>query len=142
MPRLVCLLASLLLTASLTSSVHGADAPVTAKPKILALTEKNNGKKIALTKGSTFTITLDSNATTGYSWAIVRINPEQIALQGKPMYKAYPAAEGVVGSGGQIIYTFKAIEQGTCEMELIYRRPFALTEKPARKFTLTVEIKE
>ncbi|MGL4552275.1 MAG: protease inhibitor I42 family protein [Gemmataceae bacterium] len=96
-PRLACLLASALLAAAalgpLARAQKAKEEPDAARPKakVRALTEKNSGKKVNLTKGDTFTVTLDANATTGYWWSVVRIDPEVIVLQGKPAYKAYPA---------------------------------------------------
>ncbi|MGL4552560.1 MAG: protease inhibitor I42 family protein [Gemmataceae bacterium] len=61
---------------------------------------------------------------------------------GRIPYKAYPAGDGVPGSGGQTTFTFKAAEAGSCEMELVYRSFPGRDPKPARRFTVSVEVKE
>jgi inhibitor of cysteine peptidase len=131
------LLTASLLALTLAAQARPADTDE-PKGKTHALTEKNGGETLKLKKGDTITLTLPSNPTTGFRWQVVRVNPELVALDGKPSYK--PAAKGLIGGGGRQTFTFKAADVGWSQLELYYWRGFEKGKNPpAKKFSLTVE---
>ena len=50
-------------------------------PSEVLLTDTDNGNEIAVRKGQSLVISLDSNPTTGYTWELVEQPDEQILQQ-------------------------------------------------------------
>ena len=73
--------------------------------------------EITVSAGSTFSINLQANATTGYSWNAV-IEDENIVTLLTSEYTADDTDK--VGSGGIATLTFSALEQGETALTLIY----------------------
>ena len=91
--------------------------------------------------GGLLTVTLESNATTGFEWELANITDETVLEQaGEQEYKA-PAGEGVVGAGGAEVWTFKALKKGKSTISMEYRRPWEEGVEPAQTFALTVVVK-
>lgn len=85
-----------------------------------SLTEADNDRTIDLRVGETVRVTLPENATTGYRWAIDRLDKEVIeAVGSEPHY-----AGNAVGSGGDVTFTFKGKKAGTGDIVLKYWRHF------------------
>lgn len=89
--------------------------------------------------GQEFTITLDSNRTTGYEWELAKpLNESIVTLIGSD-YKA--PQDGRIGQGGEEVWTFKAMAKGTTEISLKYVRPWEKDVQPAQERTFTVTVK-
>src|SRR5712664_986258 len=103
--------ASLLPTGAVSAETGSVNA-------MLSLTENDEGRSVEVRAGDTVRISLPENATTGYRWAIDRIDEEVIeAVGSEPNYPG-----GAVGSGGHVVFTFKAKKAGTGEVTLKYWR--------------------
>ena len=89
--------------------------------------------------GEEFTITLDSNPTTGYQWKLSDNFTEGIVKLVKSEYVA-PETE-MRGAGGQEVWTFKALEPGETTVEMEYVRPWETGVEPVvvKIFGVTVE---
>lgn len=100
-----------------TSAVSAEAQPV----KIMqTLTETDNDRTIDIAVGDTVRISLPENATTGYRWAIDRVDDDVIEAVGSdPHY-----AENAVGSGGDVVFAFKGRKSGSGEIVLKYWRHF------------------
>lgn len=85
--------------------------------------------------GTTLTVTLPANATTGFSWEVSDIDDTITA--GEPVYKTTPNPRGMVGTGGRTTITFTAAKAGTGTATLTYCRPWEGGET-ATVYTLTV----
>lgn len=68
--------------------------------------------------GDTFSITLDSNATTGYTWR-VQHDAGPITMTGQN-YNA--PTSGLMGAGGTETFNFKALAAGESELQFAYWR--------------------
>lgn len=110
--------------------------------KIKTLTDKDSGTKIKIAKGTMVVLKLPATPTAGYSWAIVKNNPEQFTLQGKSEFT--PNKKGVIGGNSTQIFRFKAegAPNSFSELELVYRRPFEKGKPPEKTFKLEVEIEK
>ena len=87
-----------------------------------------------------FTITLESNKTTGFGWDIATPIDEKIV---KFMGCEYIAAQtGLVGSGGREIWSFRAICPGKTNISFKYIRPWEKDVPPAKNLTFNVAVKE
>ncbi len=105
----------------------------------------NVSKQVEVNVGDTFTISLDSNATTGFSWTEqANISNSNILSQTAHEFIA-PQSENsetqIVGAPGSEEWTFKANQIGTAKVNLSYDRPWTGGEKGARTFELIVVVK-
>lgn len=128
--RLLILLASLLLVASLTMAC-GKGGPQD-------LTASDAGKTVKIENGDTFQVKLDGNPTTGYSWEPENLDSSILEQQGKWDFKPESSA---VGAGGVITTTFKAVGPGKTNLRLIYHRPFEQGVAPLETWEVTIQVK-
>jgi len=102
------------------------------------LTEKDSGSTQTLVVGQEMNISLESNPTTGYQWAVDGKLPSQLTEVGAPAYKAGSSA---MGAGGTETWAFKATSPGTGTLNLKYWRSFEPTSTPAKTFTINISVK-
>ncbi len=100
-----------------------------------------SGKQIEVAAGKTFTITLDSNITTGFSWQLVGNTDEAVVELVNSEYQPSQATQGLMGAGGQEVWTFKALKSGESIISLEYSQPWEGGTKAANTFELTVVVK-
>ncbi len=75
--------------------------------------------------GTVFTIRLEANETTGYTWrGNEQFDRSYLELTGSPYQPAHPQRPG---SGGEQRYHFKALKAGTTEIRLTYKRSWEAT---------------
>lgn len=89
--------------------------------------------------GQSFTLKLDSNPTTGYRWQLNGSLDEKVI---KLLDSRYEVREGhLIGGGGEEIWTFRVVGQGTANISLKYIRPWEKDLPPAktRDYILRVE---
>ena len=106
---------------------------------ILALNAADSGKQITANAGDSFTITLDSNPSTGFSWSISAITDESVIDDVSNEFKG--ADTGMVGAGGQEVWTFEAVDKGSSTIEMKYSRSWEQGVEPAGTFNVTVVVK-
>ena len=94
---------------------------------------------LRLNVGDEFIITLSSNRTTGYEWQIDRPLDGNKIKQAGLVYM--PDKTGLVGSGGNEEWKFKAEKAGRSKISFKYIRPWEKGVKPADKKEFDVEIK-
>lgn len=97
-------------------------------------------KDVEVTTGSSFTLTLCSNPTTGFDWEEAEIG-DQTVLEEESREFVSPEAENIVGGAGKVIWTFKALKKGTTEVSIDYSRPWEGGEKGHWTFEMTVVVK-
>ena len=71
-------------------------------------------------KNDTFDVSLISNATTGYSWKWVDNQTDKSVDLVSNTYIPVKVTPGIVGSGGNEIWKFKAIKAGTYILKFEY----------------------
>jgi inhibitor of cysteine peptidase len=75
--------------------------------------------------GVGFTIRLEANETTGYTWrGNERFDRSYLELTGSPYLPAQPQRPG---SGGEQRYHFKALKAGSTQIEVTYKRSWEAT---------------
>jgi len=100
-----------------------------------------NGRQVELRVGETLEISLSENASTGFQWVGApdsEHKAEKILHQGQPVAEA---AGSPPGKPGVRHFYFEALEPGTVELELHYRRPWETAKPPARKFRLRIRVR-
>jgi len=89
--------------------------------------------------GDTFTIPLEANHTTGYSWRLAQ--PPDPAILKQLGEKYEEDNSGGVGVGGVETWTFQAMAKGATTLVFEYARPFEKNVPPAKtsKFRITIK---
>jgi inhibitor of cysteine peptidase len=121
-----------LITALLT--VLAIAAATNSGPSTVNVSE--SGKQIELSPGDSLVVTLDSNPSTGFSWSIAGISAEAVIEKASNEFQG--ADTGMMGAGGQEVWTFKALDKGTSTIEMQYSRPWETGVEPAATFNVTV----
>ena len=97
---------------------------------------KSQEGSVEIPRGGTFEVTLDSNPTTGYSWAYSS-SSNNLALVSNEFVR--PQNSRLIGSGGKQVFVFKADVPTT--LHLRYARAWENSAKPASSVTVKVEVK-
>jgi inhibitor of cysteine peptidase len=102
--------------------------------------QNNITKEITVSAGGSFKISLESNATTGFSW------PEQAEIGNTAIVKQtdhdnLAPTSDLMGAPGKEVWTFKALEKGTTVIAMEYSRPWENGEQAEWTFDLTVTVK-
>lgn len=101
----------------------------------------DSGSTIEMAVGETLTVTLESNPTTGFSWALTSNSDETVLQEVDHEYVADAAAETpLMGAGGVENWTFKALAKGEATISMEYSQPWEGGEKAVQTFTLTVTV--
>ena len=101
------------------------------------LTEAFN--TISVKKGETFTVELDSNPSTGYGWDL-QLTAGKASLVKQDFRSSTPPGSMICGAGGTEIYTYKAEEMGTIELNADYKRSWE-KNPPAKTCQFHVNVK-
>jgi inhibitor of cysteine peptidase len=84
-----------------------------------------SAREIQARVGEGFTLRLEANETTGYSWrGNESFDRAYLELTGSLYHPDQPQRPG---SGGEQRYTFKALQAGTTRIKLIYKRSWEAT---------------
>ncbi len=95
-----------------------------------------DGRTIDLGISETVEIRLPENPTTGFRWDLTAKGEPACAMLGD----SFATAGVAPGTGGQHSWTFKALRQGECEVELVYRRPWEANDAAERRFRVRLRI--
>jgi len=124
-------------------AVPASAAPADAKPagKTVELGRDDDGKTVTVRPGDVVCVKLRSNRTTGYSWAEVKGKTDAKVLKSDGgEYKVDEHPAGMVGVGGNEVWTFTALAAGRTEIVLGYARPWEKDKEPAQTFKVTVVV--
>lgn len=105
----------------------------------LELTQKDSGSTQEMSVGQKMRITVEANHTTGYRWDLDGAAPPQLQQAGPPEYVT--SATGLMGAGGNEVWTFAASSRGEGGLKLKYWRSFEPTSPPAATFEVAVTVK-
>jgi len=97
-------------------------------------------KAVTTAAGDSFTVTLCSNATTGFQWSESAQISDSTVVQQTDHKFVSPDTE-LVGAPGKEVWTFKALKKGTSTISMEYSRPWEGGEKGEWTFSLTVVVK-
>jgi predicted secreted protein len=98
---------------------------------------EDDGKSFDVARGSTVTLSLASNAGTGYRWVPTKIDAAALAQQGDRTVEQN--APGVPGGPTSEVYHFVAATPGSTALEVSLKRPFGSGE-PARVLHVTINV--
>jgi len=125
--------------AILTIALSAALAVLTGcpSPKTREFTASDNGRTLTLPAGTHFTVRLESNITTGYSWQLDAVDPAVVLNTGNNYVG--PTAP-MPGAGGHEDWEFVTQAAGTTTLQMAYRRPWETDNPPAETFALTITV--
>ena len=109
-------------------------------PNTIIIKEYSQKEKYSLRKGDIVEVILNANPSTGYKWQIENIDIAKIKIV-EETYTAKKVKRDIVGSGGNKIYLFKAINKGNTTIDLIYSRPFEKDLPPQKILRINLEIR-
>jgi len=93
---------------------------------------------IHVAQGREFTLRLESNASTGYSWRLARpLDDATLALVGS---RYVPGQSSLVGAPGSEVWTFRAIARGQTTIDLEYVRSWEADQTPPRTASFSVSV--
>jgi len=132
-----------LVLATLTLSACSVASGATAAPVDYPFQEEQfvqqneHSQDVTIDTGKSFTITVPSNASTGFQWtgAVPSDSPVQLVDH------KYVEGQAMPGAAGTEVWTFKAQRAGTCAILLEYSRPWEGGEKAIRTLTIDVTVK-
>jgi len=78
-----------------------------------------DGRVVNLAVGQSYTVVLDSNPSTGYSWQAT-YDGSKLELVGQE----FSSSSTALGAAGQEHIEFKALAKGTSEVRFAYQRPW------------------
>src|SRR5258708_27399898 len=91
------------------AALLGSDVSVSATEVIA--TEVSNGKTIAVAKGDSLVISLESNPSTGYVWQVGKNDNAILKLAGQPAF--HPSTDRMLGASGRQLFKFEATSAGS-----------------------------
>ena len=120
MKRVLWIALGLIIIAGIAGGTVAASG---GESKNVATDASYTGKTVIISAGDSLTVTLDSNPTTGFSWALKGIGNESVLGQTGHEFKAAPASNPpLLGAGGKEIWTFKALNKGSSTISMEYIR--------------------
>ena len=99
----------------------------------------DDGTRVALRPGDEIEVTLEGNATTGFSWELVEFDPAVITALAEPVYEETDT--DLVGAGGKWTWTLAAQEPGECAVRFIYHRTWE-DEPPEATFAFIATVNQ
>ena len=119
--------------------LFGCSPAGTSAPSAVSVDESSSGKQVEIAAGGTLTVTLESNQTTGFQWELKSVGDTSV-LQSQGGTYSVPDT-GMVGAGGEEIWTFKALKPGTSSLSMEYSQPWDGGTKAGQTFVLNVVVK-
>jgi predicted secreted protein len=96
-------------------------------------------RTLDVTVGQPFSISLESNSTTGYRWR-AEFSEAELTTTGSD-YFPFPNEEKVVGSGGKEMHTFILLKRGSVKLKMVYAQPWNPDQDKARVREYTISSK-
>ena len=114
-------------------------AACASAPKQNVTVEKQSACPLNLKAGQNLTLTLPSNPTTGYRWAIQDSAGGVLRSLGPEVY-SNPEDAGVVGAAGQSTWRFQAFTAGNGRLRLTSQQPWAPEVNPVDTFDCAITV--
>lgn len=87
-------------------------------------------RPVKIAAGTEFTLTLESNRTTGYEWQLAE-SPDETLVRFIGNRYEVPDTK-LIGAGGREVWTFRAVGKGRTEIRLKYVRPWEMGVPPVK----------
>lgn len=104
----------------------------------IGATSESHVTSMTASAGQNFTVTLDSNPSTGYQWDVSAIANNDLVRFIKSDF--VQSDSGLIGAGGKQTLTFQALKAGETTIVLDYARPWE-KENPADTYMIQLAIR-
>ena len=102
------------------------------------LTVENAGQTIEMNVGYIFSVELEGNPSTGYTWEVAEMDTALLKQVGETEFET---DNDLVGASGVLILRFEAIGTGETPLNLIYHRPWEENIPPEETFEVSLVVK-
>ncbi|ALB43206.1 MULTISPECIES: protease inhibitor I42 family protein [Nostocales] len=134
----VFLIISLLTTLTIIFQVSNTANPPMSKSEI-TVNDANNNSQIIIQKGNMMIVELLTNPGTGYSWQIIKNDPDKLKPLGDSVLK--PLETEAPGASENQVFQFLAQNSGSAVLELHYLRPWERNLPPLKTYQINVKIR-
>jgi inhibitor of cysteine peptidase len=134
----VFLIISLLTTLTIIFQVSNAATPPMSNSEI-AVNDTNNNSQIIIQKGNIMIVELLTNPGIGYSWQIIKNDPDKLKSLGDSVLK--PIEAEAPGASENQVFRFLAQNLGSTMLELHYLRPWERNLPPLKTYKINVQIR-
>ena len=104
------------------SAISGGKQQHNETLQIINLTEYNSGKRLIISKGQVFTLTLPNRTDGGYRFDKAQYDPSVLRLE-KHIKKSAPA-NSALGKPGEAVWQFVALKKGKTTLKITASRPW------------------
>ena len=127
-----------LVAVMLFAASAGCAATSRPEPEPRVLAAKDDGGKLHLALGETFSVELESKPSTGFRWQLADAGTPGVLTCAGDEFHAPDT--GRCGAPGVQKLSFRAAAPGEAALKLVYVRPWEKERPPARSFRLTVTV--
>lgn len=106
---------------------------------VVSIGDQDNGKDVDLTSGGVLVVSLSSNPSTGYRWAVAG-DPSPMKLQ-KVSFRKKTGSSQMPGAPGVQVFRFTANSAGMATLTLNYSRSWEYNVAPAKTFNVRVNVR-
>ena len=110
-------------------------------PDVIQLSEVDNGKTIACSKGDQLVITLPANPSTGFTWQVYRQPSSEHLVLTRSEFNETPGSRNMVGVPGTYSFFYTITGAGKEGISLIYCRTWE-DRAPSGRFEILVDAAE
>jgi len=103
------------------------------------LTEADCGKTIQIKSQEEVMVSLASNPTTGYGWAMVEQGSDAAVVVVSKEFRTSASPSGSVGAGGVELFRLRLLKTGRFTVTFVYRRSWEKEREPERVFRIVLE---
>jgi inhibitor of cysteine peptidase len=128
--------------AEVTGKLEG-DEETTPRPEVtgtVEVTAKNQGQTVRAEVGNLIRITLEANPSTGYNWELRDFDYGVAEFHSSDLVARDNAGNVLFGAPGDTVITLQAVQPGTQNITLVYRRQWEPPDQVAETFTFTLEV--
>lgn len=111
-----------------------AQTPSNSTPSNIVFGAGDNGKTVTVNDGSTISINLSENPSTGYAWNVSSTSGLTI------INDKYTQGASMPGASGTHEWTIKATGKGQQQFTAIYKRPWESLTGNESTFTITINV--
>lgn len=104
----------------------------------LSLTQADNGKAFTVPPQTAVTVTLASNASTGYRWQLKAVDKSVLRLVS---HRYIQPKKSLPGAPGKERWRFVTVGAGSIQLGLSYVRSWEKKKPAARRFGVTIRVR-
>jgi inhibitor of cysteine peptidase len=98
----------------------------------------DNGSQVEIERGQILAITLESNASTGYTWDVVELDENILQQIGEPEFRPRGNRPG---DPNDMTIRFEAVNVGRTTLKLLYHRRWEEEKVPQETFSVQVVVR-